>query len=122
MTMVPYATRFTRTNLDSAHSKRIRALKNRPVKLDQGGAGVVVVGSGVRVHLELREGVDEAVEVPVCALTRLDSEVHSSLVLSAAERLVVHPRFLGVGVLERRARASRSGAGRWCQHFKNCSH
>ncbi len=75
------------------------------MKLDRGGAGVVVVGSGVRVRLDLREGVDEAVEVPVHAPARLDPEDRDLFVLSAAERLVVHLPFLSVGELERRARA-----------------
>ena len=75
------------------------------VKLDRGGAGVVVGGSGVCVRLDLREGVDEAVEVLVHAPARLDPEDRDLLVLPAAKRLVVHLRFLSVGELERRARA-----------------
>ena len=73
------------------------------MKLDRGGAGVVVGGSGVCVRLELREGVDEAVEVLVHAPARLDPEDRDLLVLPAAKRLVVHQRLLGVGDLERRA-------------------
>lgn len=73
------------------------------MKLDRGGAGVVVEGSGVCVRLELREGVDEAVEVLVHAPARLDPEDRDLLVLPAAKRLVVHQRLLGVGDLERRA-------------------
>ena len=65
----------------------------------------VVVETGVRVRLELCEGVDEAVEVLVHAPARLDPEDRGLLVLSAAERLVVHPRFLSVSEFERRARA-----------------
>ena len=72
------------------------------MELGRGGVGVVVEGSGVRVRLELREGVDELVELLVDAPARLDPEDHGLLVLSAAERLVVLLRFFGVGVLERR--------------------
>ena len=39
------------------------------------------------------------------APARLDPEDRDLLVLPAAKRLVVHLRFLSVGVLERRARA-----------------
>ena len=59
-------------DLNPAHEKRFRARENHLVKLDRGGASVVVVGTGVRVRLELREGVDEAVEVLVHASARLD--------------------------------------------------
>ena len=104
-------------DLNPAHEKGFRARKNRLVKLGRGGAGVGVEGTGVHVRLELRESADEAVEVFVHAPARLDPEDRDLLVLSTVERLVVHPRFFGVGVLDRRACAhvraehGRRGAG-----------
>ena len=65
------------------------------------------MASGIR--LELREGVDEAVEVLVHAPARLDPEDRDLLVLPAAKRLVVHQRLLSVGTLESRACAQVRG-------------
>ena len=48
-------------DLDPAHEGVLRARENRLVELGLGGVGVVVEGSRVRVRLELREGVEEAV-------------------------------------------------------------
>ena len=60
--------------------------------------GVAVEGSGVRVRLELREGVEELVEVLVHAPACFDCEDRGLLVLSAAKRFVVFPSLLGCGV------------------------
>ena len=81
------------------------------------GVGVVVEGSGFRVRLELREGIEELVEVLVHTPACVDYEDCGLLVLSAAKRFVVFPSLLGCGVLEYRAcllaRAApgRRGAG-----------
>ena len=91
-------------DLNSAQECGLRAHKNRLLVLSLCGVGVVVEGSGVRVRLELREGVDVVVEVLVHAPARLDPEYLSLLVLSAAECSTVYPCFLDVGVLEYRAR------------------
>lgn len=57
------------------------------------------------VRLELRDGVDETVNLLVHAPARLNPESHCLLVLLAAENLVVHEHVFGVGDLERRAGA-----------------
>ena len=66
------------------------------------GVGVAVKGSGIRVRLELREGVEESVEVLVHTPACLDREDRDLLILSAAKRGVVLP-LLGCSVLEHRA-------------------
>ena len=84
--------------LDPARECGLRAREDRLVVLGLNGVGVAVDGSGVRVRLELREGVEELVEVLVHAPACFDFEDRGLLVLSAAKRFVVFPSLLGCGV------------------------
>ena len=85
-------------DLDPARECGLRAREDRLVVLGLSGVGVAVEGSGVRVRLELREGVEELVEVLVHAPACFDCEDRGLLVLSAAKRFVVFPSLLGCGV------------------------
>ena len=84
-------------DLDPARECGLRAREDRLVVLGLNGVGVAVEGSGVRVRLELREGVEELAEVLVHTPACLDCEDRGLLVLSAAKRFVVFPQLLGCG-------------------------
>ena len=89
-------------DLDPAHECGLCTREDRLVVLCLDGVGVAVEGSGVRVRLELREGVEEFEEVLEHAPACLDCEDRSLLVLSAAKRFVVYPPLVGFGALEHR--------------------
>ena len=61
-------------DLDPARECGLRAREDRLVVLGLNGVGVAVEGSGVRVRLELREGVKELVEVLVHTPACFDCE------------------------------------------------
>ena len=88
-------------DLKHADECSLHAREVRLVVLGLGRVGVATEGSGVRIRLELCEGIEEAVEVLVHTPARLEREDRCPVVLTAAERLVVRARLFGVGVLQR---------------------
>ena len=110
-------------DLDPPHECGLRERDDRLVILSLDGVGVAVEGSGVRVRLEHREGVEEFVEVLVHASACLDPEYRGFLVLSAAECLVVYPPCLGFGALARlsRLRGSQLSRSVSCEALRRIS-